>query len=439
MKVIVAGAGIGGLVAAAALAECGLQVTVYEKAQSEDVMRYDWHDDVEKDYFELLGVKPPEGTFRKKNWSFASPCSEKVRRYYQEEKDADFSVERRALNRILIEKAKNAEIEFASTVTSPVIRDGIVTGVVVNGRKEEADLVIDSAGIFSPIRRALVKEGLLPDFGKDEIFMAYRAFFERNKSLPDPEYTNKVYLKHQGQNGISWAILDNDPNMVDVLIGRIGELDDETLADALTCLRKENPIIGEKVLRGGIKVAIPVRYPATRTVADGYVSIGDAAFLTIPMLGSGIASSTKAAFLLSETVKEALVAGQGQKAFSKENLWKYQVKIYRLFGAEHCGLDILKRNVLKMDVNTLEWMLVSDILTNDEIGKLAGGGMLNVSCKEILRKIKVAGIKRLGVLLELNGLLNKSKKAYRIAKKIPVEYDGRRIDEWEKSLNSLYG
>lgn len=32
MKVIVCGAGIGGLVAAAALAECGLQVTVYEKA-----------------------------------------------------------------------------------------------------------------------------------------------------------------------------------------------------------------------------------------------------------------------------------------------------------------------------------------------------------------------------------------------------------------------
>ena len=438
MKVIVCGAGIGGLVAAAALAECGLQVTVYEKAQSEDVMRYDWHDDVEKDYFELLGVKPPEGAFRKKNWSFASPCSEKVRRYYQEEKDADFSVERRALNRILIDRAVNVEIEFASTVTAPILRDGIVTGVVVNGRTEEADLVIDSAGVFSPLRRALVKEGLLPDFGKDEIFMAYRAFFERNKEVPDPEYTNKVYLKHMGQNGISWAILDNDPNLVDVLIGRIGELDDETLAEALASLRKENPIIGEKVLRGGIKVAIPVRYPATRTVADGYVSIGDAAFMTIPMLGSGIASSTKAAFLLSETVKEALVAGQGQKAFSKENLWKYQVKIFHLFGAEHCGLDILKRNVLKTDVKTLEWMIVSDLLTNDEIGKLASGGMLDVSFKEILRKIKVAGPSRLGILLKLKGMLDLSKKAYNVAKKIPAFYDGKKIADWERKLLSLY-
>ena len=42
-KIIVAGAGHGGLTAAALLAQSGYDVTVYEKNARED-MGYDWHD-----------------------------------------------------------------------------------------------------------------------------------------------------------------------------------------------------------------------------------------------------------------------------------------------------------------------------------------------------------------------------------------------------------
>ena len=68
MKVIVAGAGTGGLVAAERLGKLGFEVTVYEKAVSLDEMRYDWHDDVNPAVFKRLGMEVPAGSFPKKNF-----------------------------------------------------------------------------------------------------------------------------------------------------------------------------------------------------------------------------------------------------------------------------------------------------------------------------------------------------------------------------------
>ncbi|MBO8424433.1 MAG: NAD(P)-binding protein, partial [Firmicutes bacterium] len=94
MKVIVAGAGIGGLAAAKELGKAGAEVTVYERADSVDEMRYPWHDDVQPEAFARAGLDVPEGSFRKKNWTFVTPDGA-VRRMYEAEEKADFSVWRR--------------------------------------------------------------------------------------------------------------------------------------------------------------------------------------------------------------------------------------------------------------------------------------------------------------------------------------------------------
>ena len=58
-NIIIAGAGHGGLVAAALLAKAGFNVTVYEKKQ-ENELGYDQYDSVHLDGFELSGVPIPE-------------------------------------------------------------------------------------------------------------------------------------------------------------------------------------------------------------------------------------------------------------------------------------------------------------------------------------------------------------------------------------------
>lgn len=440
MKIVIAGAGIGGLAAAEQLGRMGFHVTVYEQAESLDAMRYDWHDDVNPDVFRELALEIPAEHFPKKSWTFVSPFAAVTREFHQDESHPDFSIERRPLNRVLYERAvKVAKIVFGSKITAPLISPGRVCGLVVNGQRIYADLVVDSLGVDSPLRKGLPLPFEIPNYRPNEVFAVYRAFHRKNKNAPTPKYTNKVYLKHLGEGGISWAIQDHDPELVDVLIGRLGCLDGETLSRALADLKRTDPTIGDEVVRGGMLCKIPVRYPSTRMVANGYAAIGDCAYMTIPMLGSGIASSLRAAKFLADTIRHSMANGiHGPALFDAANLWPYQVRFFREIGAEHCGIDVLKRGVLKLDNELLSWMMGSDLLTNDELGKLAGGGLLTVSPTEALRKVRVAGPSRLIPLLKVNNLLQKSLLAYGFGKCIPTAYHLPAIRRWERTLEVFY-
>lgn len=427
---------MGGMIAAERLGKLGFDVTVYEQAASLDEMRYDWHDDVNPSVFKRLGIEMPVGSFKKKSWTFVSPHGAVIREFRQNESAADFSVERRALNRVLYDKAsKQAKFVFGARVEKPIVEKNSVVGAVVNGKEERADLVIDSLGVNSALKKDLPASLGISTHKESEVFVAYRAFYERAQDSPDPKYTNKVYLKHMGEPGISWVILDHDPSQVNVLVGRIGKLSTYDLERALEDLRRTNPIIGEKVVRGGEMCVIPVRYPATTMIANGYAAVGDSAYMTIPMLGSGIASGMLAGQLLAETIGENLSKGvKKEELFKTSRMWKYQVKVYREFGAVHCAVDILKRGVLTFPDQMLDWMLGSEVLTNDEVGALAAGKMLRVGFKEAMRKIKVTEFNRLRTLIKVNNLLQKSLMVYRAARNIPRNFDPNICRTWEKHV-----
>ena len=432
---------MGGMVAAEKLAKLSFEVVVFEQSPSLDEMRYDWHDDVNPSVFRRLGIEMPVGSFKKKSWTFISPHGAVVREFRQDEATADYSVERRPLNRILYDRAVAAGVKFVfgAKVQKPVVEKGSVVGVIVDGREERADLVVDSLGADSPVRKDMPQEFGISQYKENEIFVAYRAFYEKNADAPAPKYTNKVYLKHMGEQGISWVIQDNDPALVNVLVGRLGSLSSYDLERALEDLRKTNPTIGEKVVRGGEMCVIPVRYPSTRMVANGYAAVGDSAFMTIPMLGSGIASGMLAGQLLAETVGENLSRGvKKEDLFKASRLWRYQVKVYREFGAVHCAVDVLKRGVLNFPDAMLDWLLGSEVLTNEEVGCLAAGKILRVGLKEAIRKINVADYGHFRTLIKVNNLLQKSLFAYRFARNIPRNYDSSICHTWEVNMRRYY-
>ena len=406
MKAIVAGAGIGGLVAAAKLKKLGFDVTVLERAKSLEEMRYDWHDDVNPNVFEQLGITMPSESFKKKSWTFIAPVSSKARLFRQDESKADYSVERRPLNKTLFDLCEGVEFLFDQFVTGGIVEDGYVCGVVANGIEYRADFVVDSLGIDSPLRESLVKKFDLDTYTPDEAFMAYRAFYEKNDKY-NAEYSNKVYLKYLGDKGIAWVIQDHNPKLVNVLIGRLEELKEETLKDYLNRIKKENPTVGEKILRGGIVCKIPVRYPSTMMVANGYAEIGDCAFMTIPMLGSGIASSMRAADLLAKTVENSMANFKEAK-------------------------EIFGKNEI------VDYILTSELLTNDEVGRLASGKPIKLSVKDMIKKVAIAGAGRIPSLLKVNNMLSKSNAAQKYAKKIPKKYDSKKVEAWRKKLKAFY-
>ncbi len=419
-KIIVIGAGVGGTYCAERLGKLGNDVTVFEESPRGKVS-YDWHDDVNPKVFADLGIELPKEPFwfRKGNWCFVPPSEKTFTEINLPAEKLDFSMERRKLADLLIARAEPyAKFKFSAKVEKLITEGDEVKGVVVGGEEYRADLVVDDSGMNSPFRNT-------SGYAKDEVFRAYRAFHERNADAPEPAHTNPVYMKHLGEPGIAWCITDPS-GLVNVLIGRIGELDAVTLNNALDRLKAANPVIGDKVVRGGGVYDVSVRYPETRMCRKGYVAIGDCAFETIPMLGSGIEMSLRAADILANVVKKTGSVCRG-------TLWMYEVEYFKRIGAEHCAADVLKRFLLKSPSEDIDFLFGSGVIGEKDLEVAAVGGEVKLTLPELLHKV-VKGISHLGLLLRLKSALDRGAKAKRIALAIPEKYVERDIVAWETKL-----
>ncbi|MBQ7653006.1 MAG: NAD(P)/FAD-dependent oxidoreductase [Clostridia bacterium] len=426
-KIIVIGANQTGLVSAWKLGEAGFDVTVYE-AKSKDQVAYDWYDDIDPLVFGEIGLPMPDKSmyFNKKLWTFVNP-SESVKVFVQGGAQAnDISIERRPLNDFLLSYAeKVAKVNYGVKVDELIISEDSIKGVIVRGEKIFADLVVDTSGVYSKFRTSLPESFKMDNVTSDEVFVAFRGFFERVEGEVD--YTNKAYLKHQGQKGISWAITTDED--VDILIGRVGKLPKEQIDDALASLKKDNPALGEKLVKCGYVASIPVRYPSTMMVANGYVTVGDSAYMTIPMMGSGVVAGMIAATYLAEVLT-------AKRDFSKENLWNYQVKFYEKFGG-YVGVDVLKRWLLACPAKDVDFLFEKRILCQETLSGGLDGSKMKLPLKLLLRMVW-NGKSRLGVLLGLAAVMGKMDKAKAAAYRIPKTFDEKAIAEWRSGIEKLF-
>ncbi|HOO22996.1 MAG TPA: NAD(P)/FAD-dependent oxidoreductase [Clostridia bacterium] len=428
MKIAVAGAGIGGLVAAKILADNGHEVHVFEKSAREKIS-YDWHDDVTRFVFSNLGLPIPEGhVSEKKNWTFITPDRQTALTLDVPDDARDYSIDRRALAELYISRADKVNFRFGAKADGLIIENDIVKGITVGGEKVYADLVIDNSGVNSVLRKSLPASYEAENPSDSEVFHAYRAFHKRT-GAPDPEFSNKVYLKHMGEMGISWCVVDSE-DTVDILIGRIGKLTKENLKSALEALKADNPILADETVLGGGIYEIPVRRPALRFGGENYALIGDAAFMTIPVLGSGLENSMYAASILAQTIMREGNAG-------KETIWKYQAEYYKKVGHKHYETDIIKRWLLGTAPESLNYMFGRGVISAEDLQNGSSGGEVALTFGTIIDKVKKA-FPRIDLLLDLKGCLDRSKKAGNAARAIPAEYDETAISKWEKSIKKFF-
>lgn len=428
-KILVIGAGIGGLTSARELSKIGFSVEVFEHSDRDNVA-YDWHDDVDPSIFKRVGLELPREHFEKNNWTFYGGNATNPVNVCQADGTRDHSIERRSLHELLINEAlkAGAVIHFSTSVDSLLIENGVVKGIVVNGEKLFSDLVIDSSGCDSPFRDSL-NDGIDRSIKENEVFVAWRAFYERAENADIPTETNRAYLRFMGRKGISWCLYDPS-GMVNVLVGQIDSLSDNEFNEQFSELKKLNPIIGDKLLRGGRFYRIPVRHTLEIPFTKGYLAIGDCAYMTIPLLGSGIASSMLAGKLLAETLER-------NNSLDLDNLWKYQVAVINEFGAKYFGIDLMKKWLLNADIDKISFIFEKELLSDEDLSSTARGESIKLTPSSLLYKIK-RGRKRIPLLLELYFLMNRVKKAERMALSIPKKYNYKKILTWKERLNKLF-
>ena len=251
-NIIVVGANQTGLVFAAFAKTAGFDVTVYEAKKQCDVA-YDWTDDMVEETFEEVGMPlPPKEIYtRKRNWTFVPP--EKGVNVLMDLPDdqLDMAIYRRPFNAWLLSRAEDAGVKvfYETPVKRAIVENDVVLGVELeNGEVVPAGRVVDCGGVNSAVRKSLPESlKITRNVDKNDTFIVRRTFFNRPENTARPKYTNRAYLKHINERGISWCTLSHDEKQADVLIGRVGEMSDKTYENALADIRRDNEIVGDKI------------------------------------------------------------------------------------------------------------------------------------------------------------------------------------------------
>ena len=437
-KIIVAGAGHGGIAPGMLLAKNGFDVTVYEKNSREN-MGYDWTDIFDKKGFSAIGLDlPDESLYKlKHDMTFYGPSFATALHQNTPIDELEIQMERRDIYNYIISAAEESGVKFVFNceVKNAVLFGNRIVGIETADGTVYADLVIDACGMNSPVRKSLPASlGIQNESIEYEQFYVYRAFFNKTAEVDEVDMF-KVIMLYEGKLGINW--IATEENHTDVLIGRFLKFDMEEAERTIESLRKSNPSIGTEIVRGGEFVNIPVRQPLGVLVADGYAAIGDSAFMTVPIIGSGIANSFKAAKILAD----AVIADK-EKAFSAESLWKYQTEFYSKIGSALAPLASVKLMLTRLEGNELDYIFDNGILNADDMTI----GADSTSITAILSGMSPADIK-----IKLNGLIHNKDvlakvvrmglelvKATAVTAAMPKEYNRKKVLSWVKTYNACF-
>ena len=436
-QIIVAGGGHGGIAAAHLLAKRGYDVTVYERHTREN-MGYDWTDIFDKKGFFAaeMDLPAPDKFCLKQDMTFIGPGETIKLQQHTEPDKLEIQMERKAIYDHLIENAERSGVRFVFNceVEAPIMLGSRVAGIQTAQGAVYADLVIDACGISSPLRSKLPAYlGVQNEVQQYEQFYVYRAFF--NKACETKEDKFKVQLLREGKLGISWVAAEEEHT--DVLIGRFEPFDLAEVERSVASLRKDNPAIGTEIVRGGQFVHIPVRQPLGVLVADGYAAIGDSAFMTVPIIGSGIANSLKAAKLLY-----GAVTADAEGAYSAYTLWKYQCDFYKEIGANLAPLACVKLLLTRLEPADLDYIFETGILNADDMTIDADSTSLAAMFSGMTMddlKTKAGGlVKNVGVLKKILRLGKEIGVATAVTAAMPKTYDPDKVLRWVKSYNACF-
>ena len=428
-KIICAGAGHGGLAAALLLAREGYDVTVLE-AKSRKELGYDWHDCAWLPAFEKLGIKPDDPGFVYPffQYTYHNPAETVAFTVNTKNTENLRMMDRRYILDLLIGECKKAGVkfEFGKKLTGAITEGHKVVGVHTVKKEYRADLVIDAAGMDSPIRKSLPPAaGIQKEIAPDKIIWTYRAYYENRLNKPAPEYQN-IYFFHCGKPGMDWLITERD--FIDVLVGSFSPLTKEDIDRAVADFQRIYSHMSDKILRGGTVQKIPIGKAIPKFIWNGYAAVGDSASMTEPMSGSGISRSLSAGAILAETIINI-----GDGAYNQKNLWHYEYDYLKKEGESAYSDSILREFLATLTAEDLDYFFEHKIMTEKEIG---GGKIKFSSPAEFLQKV-TAFVPKAGLLPRMAGAALKLKKAESVKSALPKEFSQNAYSCWLKLYNQL--
>lgn len=416
--VIIVGGGPAGVTAAVYIAKAGNKVLLIDKREEKRIGNKVGGGVVKIDTFSGTGFPRAHGdelisfidTF-----NVYSPTAKTKKTVSH----TGMEVDRLLMNQRLLgyAKAEGVTVMGNTEFKSLNLEDDRVIGITVsNGDSFESKIVVDASGINGVVRRHL------PDSFKieREINPKYvaRAYVEL---LPEPDNSTEISSFLAIYNGNIWKTpteigygsFDHSINLKEMLHEYAGKY--------------LNVKTDGKVAAYG---EIAVRQNLSNMVGNGFVAVGDSACMVSPMDGAGVATSMIGAKLAAEVINECLAKGE----YMQEDLWKFNVLYNRTHGAQQAYMDMLRRGVIGLPPEDIDFAFKQDVVTNKDILDSITGDISKVSVVDKAQRA-LRGIRRPSVLLRLESCVNKSKDLKAHYSNFPNDIEG--LDHWLKRLNHI--
>ena len=465
-RVVVVGAGPGGLVLARELASQGIGVTVCEK-ESFDEIGHNWSDAVEYSALKAAGLDMPELAGRQWRGAlvkggpeepgiFEKHAVPRLKVYSpgrESFKEIDFDMITTDRRRLAQHLAMEAEAAGAEIIYNHEGRDLLYTendqkgpggvsviGLTVSDLKKdellarEADLVIESSGFKSVLRSSLPKHtGLANSFEDSDFALVHREVYNY-----DPENAGKGFLsgseaqiipdhyRYGYNSGYQWSHIHNE-TQVDIGAGIKSNHQGADPRQIVEAFVTEHPAIKPGAVRGGRSLCIVGR-PLKNFVAQGFFVLGDAASISIPTTGCGVGSAISLALYAAEVIAEAAVEGRNDL----EKLWEINRKFYLEDprGPSLAALNELRSVLQTMTHEELDFLFQKDLIDAATLQEAINGRYKRLELTDMTKALR-SGIARPSLLLKLNKGIRAADKAYNHYLNYPPEWDAREFERWQ--------
>ena len=286
------------------------------------------------------------------------------------------------------------KIQSDTYADSLIAEDGFIRGVGCRSAKDNstfkktAKVVVDATGSASRLRTSLpIKSYIQKEIDKEqdmESTVRYIITFEvagDDKTFFDPDYA----LIHLDQNiapgGYAW-VFPKGEKKANVGLGvaqrilaarnrALGRKD--TLSSLIEAYVRSNPSIKNWKLSEGPEDQgnskgnwqVPIRRQNDCLVANGYMIIGDAAWMPRPIDAGGIGPAIYASCIAGSVIAEALEAGD----VSERGLWNFNTEYVRTYGNRMASSEILRRFLQRLSNEELNYGM-KHFLSQDDVDKI---------------------------------------------------------------------
>ncbi|MDE1826867.1 MAG: NAD(P)/FAD-dependent oxidoreductase [Thaumarchaeota archaeon] len=286
-------------------------------------------------------------------------------------------------------------MQFSVALRSLIYENGAVVGVEGTNLtsnepfKKTAKIVIDATGVTSMLRNGLsISSKIEKKIDRDDLESTGRHIMKFEQGADDkidfdPDYCIIHLDQDIAPGGYGW-VFPKGQNKVNIGLGvqqkellkrnqRLGKSDDVTkLINDYVKINKamKNPRLSDDQsdsvnVTGNWQVS--VRRQNDCLVANGYMLVGDSAWMPKPLDAGGIGPAIVAATIIGKNAVEAIEAGD----VSERGLWQYNIDFINDYGYKTAGLEIFRR--------------LLQTLTNEQI---------NYGMKHFLSKLDVEAISK---------------------------------------------